>query len=209
MIDQEFTHSRHLSGRGSARAEDARGTPTKNHPSPSILEYEKITPPPPPGSSYPTILAGAPPAPLQPPTLLLPVEGGLPFPFLAPLPVSQLLGGAATAAPTLSRLEPSTIPLPPPLGTTAGAAPSVPPSVVSQSQRMSSAAQRIASLRQRIAALANTAQRIAKAAPGVAAPGLGVPGGAAAAVNQHPWIQTLYPKPQTPHPKPQTLNPKP
>ena len=134
----------------------------------------KITSHPPPGSSYPTILAGAPPAPLQPPTLLLPVEGGLPFPFLAPLPVSQL--------PTISRLEPSTIPR----GTTASAAPSVPPSVVSQSQRMSSAAQRIASLRQRIAALASTAQRIAKAAPGVAAPGLGVPGGAVAAVNPNP-----------------------
>ena len=31
-----------LSGRGSARAEDARGTPTQSHISPSILEYTKI-----------------------------------------------------------------------------------------------------------------------------------------------------------------------
>ena len=34
------THSRDLSGRGAARAEDAQGTPTQSHISPSILVYE-------------------------------------------------------------------------------------------------------------------------------------------------------------------------
>ena len=34
------THSRDISGRGAARAEDAQGTPTQSHISPSILVYE-------------------------------------------------------------------------------------------------------------------------------------------------------------------------
>jgi hypothetical protein len=34
------THSRDLSGRGAARAEDAQGTPTQGHVSPSSLVYE-------------------------------------------------------------------------------------------------------------------------------------------------------------------------
>ena len=34
------THSRDLSGRGTARAEDAQGTPTQSHISPSIQVYE-------------------------------------------------------------------------------------------------------------------------------------------------------------------------
>ena len=34
-------HSRELSGRGAARAEDAQGTPTQSHISPSILLYEE------------------------------------------------------------------------------------------------------------------------------------------------------------------------
>ena len=33
-----------LSGRGTARAEDAQGTPTQSHISPSILVYEEYTP---------------------------------------------------------------------------------------------------------------------------------------------------------------------
>ena len=33
--------SRDLSGRGAARAEDAQGTPTQSHKSPSILAYEE------------------------------------------------------------------------------------------------------------------------------------------------------------------------
>jgi len=33
-----------LSGRGTTRAEDAQGTPTQSHISPSILEYEEYTP---------------------------------------------------------------------------------------------------------------------------------------------------------------------
>ena len=33
-------HSRDLSGRGTARADDAQGTPTQSHISPSILVYE-------------------------------------------------------------------------------------------------------------------------------------------------------------------------
>ena len=33
------THSRDLSGRGAARAEDAQGTPSQSHISPSILAY--------------------------------------------------------------------------------------------------------------------------------------------------------------------------
>ena len=37
------THSRDLSGRGTARAEDAQGTPTQRHISPSILVYENTT----------------------------------------------------------------------------------------------------------------------------------------------------------------------
>jgi len=80
MIDQEFTHSRHLSGRGSARAEDARGTPTKNHPSPSILEYEKITPPPPPREQLPHHPRRG--APGTPPAtdLAAPRGGGAPLP---------------------------------------------------------------------------------------------------------------------------------
>jgi len=35
-----FCIDRHLSGRGTARAEDAQGTPTQSHTSPSILVYE-------------------------------------------------------------------------------------------------------------------------------------------------------------------------
>ena len=34
------THSRDLSGRGTARAEDAQGTPTQSHISSNILVYE-------------------------------------------------------------------------------------------------------------------------------------------------------------------------
>ena len=34
------THSRDLSGRGAARAEDAQGTPTQSHISPTILVYK-------------------------------------------------------------------------------------------------------------------------------------------------------------------------
>ena len=37
---QGTTHSRDLSGRGAARAEDAQWTPTQSHLSPSILAYE-------------------------------------------------------------------------------------------------------------------------------------------------------------------------
>ena len=39
-----FQHSaRDLSGRGAVRAEDAQGTPTQSHISPSILVYEDVS----------------------------------------------------------------------------------------------------------------------------------------------------------------------
>ena len=43
MIDSGLVGSTDFSGRGAARAEDAQGTPTQNHVSPSILVYEEKT----------------------------------------------------------------------------------------------------------------------------------------------------------------------
>ena len=40
MIDSELVGSTDFSGRGTARAKDAPGTPTESHISPSILLYE-------------------------------------------------------------------------------------------------------------------------------------------------------------------------
>jgi len=40
LIDSGFVGSTDLSGRGTTRAEDAQGTPTQSHISPSIQEYE-------------------------------------------------------------------------------------------------------------------------------------------------------------------------
>ena len=40
VIDSGLVDSTDFSGRGTARAEDAQGTPTQSHISPSILVYE-------------------------------------------------------------------------------------------------------------------------------------------------------------------------
>ena len=41
-VETRFSDLRDLSGRGTARAEDARGTPAQGHKSPSILVYAII-----------------------------------------------------------------------------------------------------------------------------------------------------------------------